>query len=106
MLDHLGLADRDQRGLRLERNAGAVAARIANRDGAVVMQRREKHVGQLVFVARVEMDHVGDTAQIADVEKTVMRRAVIAREAAAVHAKHHIEFLQADVVNDLVERAL
>ena len=90
----------------LTRDAGAVAARIADGDGAVVMQRGEEHVGQLVLVARVEVDHVRNAAQVADVEEAVVGRAVVAGEAAAVHAEHDVEILQADVVDDLVERAL
>jgi hypothetical protein len=54
----------------------------------------------------VEMDHVRDAAQVADVEKAVVRRAVVAGEAAAIHAEHDVEILQADIVDDLVEGAL
>ena len=54
----------------------------------------------------VEVDHVRDAAQVADVEEAVVGRAVVAGEAAAVHAEHDVEILQADVVDDLVERAL
>ena len=35
-----------------------------------------------------------------------MRRAVVADQAGAVHAEHDVELLQADVVDDLVVRAL
>ncbi len=35
-----------------------------------------------------------------------MGRAVVAGEAAAIHAEHDVEILQADVVDDLVEGAL
>ena len=35
-----------------------------------------------------------------------MRRAVVADQAGAVHREHHVELLQADVVDDLVVRAL
>ena len=48
----------------------------------------------------------GNAAEIADVEEAVVGRAVVAGKAAAIHAEHDVEILQADVVDDLVEGAL
>ena len=42
-------------GFGLDRDAGTVAARIADGDRAVVMQRGEHHVGELVLVGRRHM---------------------------------------------------
>ena len=97
---------RERRGHVFHRSAGADAARIADGDGAVVLQRGEHHVGQFVLVLGDHVDDVGDAAQIADVEEAVVRGAVVAGEAAAIHAEDHGQVLQADVVHDLVEGAL
>ena len=58
VLDHLGLADFDERGLGLDGDAGAVAARVADGDRAVVMERGQEHVGEFVLVVGVEVDDV------------------------------------------------
>ena len=98
----------DLEGLRVffDWSAGADAARIADGDGAVVLERGEQHVLQLVLVLGVHVDDVGDAAQIADVEEAVVGGAVVAGEAAAVHAEDDGEILQRNVVHDLVEGAL
>ena len=49
---------------------------------------------------------VRQAAQVGDVERAVVRRAVVADEAGAVHREHDGQLLQADVVDDLVVRAL
>ncbi len=71
-----------------------------------MLHRGEQHVGQLVFVLRHHVDDVRDAAQVADVEQPVMRRPVVARQAAAIHAEDHRQILQADVVHDGIEGAL
>ena len=45
-------------------------------------------------------------AQIADVEEAMVRRAVVAAEAGAVHAQPDVEVLQRHVVDDHVVGAL
>ena len=52
------------------------------------------------------MDDVRDVAEVADVEETVMRRAVVAAQAAAIHAERDVQILQRDVVDDHVVGAL
>ena len=50
--------------------------------------------------------HLRDAAQIGDVEEAVMRGAVVAGEAGAVHAEEHGKLLQRDIVDDGIEGAL
>ena len=64
------------------------------------------HVGQLVFVLGRHEHHLRNAAEIGDVEEAVMRGAVVAGKAGAVHAEEHGKFLQADVVHDGIEGAL
>ena len=87
--------------------AGAGAARITNRDRArVVVRHRPEHVDELVFILRLHMHDVRNVPQIADVEQAVMRRAVVAAQSRAIHAKRDIQVLQRDIMNDHVVRAL
>ena len=90
----------------LDRRARPDAARIADRDRALVQHRRVQHVGQFVLVLGIHVHDVGDAAQVADVEQAVVRRAVVAAQAAAVHAEDDRQILQADVVHNRVEGAL
>ena len=48
----------------------------------------------------------GSGAEVGDVEGAVVRRAVVADQAGAVHREDDVQLLQADVVDDLVEGAL
>ena len=52
------------------------------------------------------MDEIWDVAQVADVEKAVVRGAVVAAESAAIHAERDVEILQRDVVDNHVVGAL
>ena len=70
------------------------------------MGDRPEHVGELGLVLRLHVDDAGDGSQVADVEKAVVRGAVVAGEASAIHAEGDIEILQRDVVNDHVVGAL
>ena len=88
------------------RHADAVAARVTHRRRADVLDHREQHVAHLAFVLRRHHDDVRHAAQVSDVQQAVMRRAVAAGDAAAVQAELDVQILHADVVNDLIERAL
>ena len=87
-------------------DADALAARVADRDRAVVAQRGVEHVDEHRLVARRHQRDVGQTSQVGDVEGAVVGRAVVADEAGAVHAEHDRQALEADVVDDLVVGAL
>ncbi len=52
------------------------------------------------------MDEVRHVPEITDIEKAVMRRAVVAAKPRAVHAKRDVQVLKRDVVNDHVVSAL
>ena len=45
-------------------------------------------------------------AEVADVEQTVVSRAIVAAEPGAIHTKRDVEVLQRDIVNDHVVGAL
>ena len=49
---------------------------------------------------------LGTTTQIGDVQQSVVRWTIATRDAAAIQAKLHIQILNADVVNHLIEGAL
>ena len=63
-------------GVRSPSIVGTAAFGIANRARAVVPQREVEHLRQVVLVGRRHDDHVRKHAQVADVERAVMRRAV------------------------------
>ena len=105
--EDLGLADLHEHGLVLGLHAGAAAARVADGDGAlVVVHHGPEHVDELVFVLGLHVDDAGDAAQVGDVEQTVVRGAVVAAEAAAVHAQAHGQVLDRHVMDDHVDRPL
>ena len=103
---NLGFADLEKLGFFRWNDSRAGAARVADGGGAFVVGDRPEHVGELGFVLRLHVDDAGDGSQVADVEEAVVRGAVVAGEAGAVHAKGDIEILQCDVVNDHVVGAL
>ena len=76
------------------------------RPGRVVAQRGVEHVDEHRLVARRHQRDVRQAAQVGDVERAVVGRAVVADEPGAVHAEHDRQALQADVVDDLVVGAL
>ena len=104
--EDFSFADGKDLRLGLARDAGDRAARIADGAGAGKLEGGLHHVGQLVFVFGRHENHLGNAAQIGDVEEAVMRGAVVAGEAGAVHAEEHGQLLQADVVDDGIEGAL
>ena len=107
VLDDFGLADFEQTRLLLGLRAGAGAARVADGDGAVVVVGHgPEHVDEFVLILGLHVDDVRDVAQVADVEEAVVGGAVVAAEAAAVHAERDVEILQRDVMDDHVIGAL
>ena len=86
---------------------GPAAARIAHR------RRRARasiagvqHLPALVLVGRRHHRHVRQAAQVREVERADVRRAVGADDAGAVDREHDRQVLQHDVVDQLVVRAL
>jgi hypothetical protein len=57
---------------------------------------------KLVFILRRHDDDVRHGAEEGEIEEAVMGGTVGAHEAAPVHRQDHRQFLQADVVDDLV----
>ena len=75
-------------------------------DGPVVVQRGVEHVPQLVLVRRRHHHEVRHAAEVGEVERALVRRAVGADEAAAVEREGDRQALERDVVDDLVVGAL
>ena len=89
-----------------QRHAERLAAGVAQGHRAVVLERGAEHPLEHGLVARGHEREVRQRPQVGDVEGAVVRRAVVADEARAVEREDDVELLQADVVDDLVVRAL
>src|SRR6186713_2170446 len=88
-------------------HAQAFTAREAHRDRArAVVDQRLRHVTKLVLVLGRHDDEVRNQSQITQVEGAVVRRTVLAGDAAAVENETHRKILDGDVVDHLVVRAL
>ena len=88
-------------------DADALAARIAHRRRAVVDRRAGRHhVHQLGLVRRRHDHETRQAAEIGEIERARMGRAVGADQARAVHREAHRQFLDRHVVHDLVVGAL
>jgi hypothetical protein len=61
---------------------------------------------KLVFIFRSGYNHIGDAAQIGDIESTLMRLAIVANDAAAVNGEDYRQILDAHIVNDLIKGPL
>src|SRR5205814_359366 len=85
MLHHFGFADLEQFRRGLWHRARAGAARITDRDRAgIVISDRPEHVDEFIFILRLHMHEVRDVPEIADIEKPVMSRAVVAAQPGAI----------------------
>ena len=88
-------------------DADAFAARIAQRGRTVVDRNlRRHHVDEFRLIGRRHHHEAGQTAEIGNVERTRMRRAVGADETGAIHREAHRQALDRDVMDDLVVGAL
>ncbi len=76
-------------------DAAAGPARVADGDRPLGRQRGAQRLGEFGLVGGREHHHVGNRAQVAQVEHAVVRRAVLADETRAVEAEHHMQVLQA-----------
>ena len=79
------------------------------RVGAQLVQMpvgRGQHLPAFTFIGRCHDEQVGHTAQEADVEHPGMGGSVGADKAGAVDGQGHVQFLQGDVVDELVIGAL
>src|SRR5579885_1207059 len=88
--------------LAVQGDAEALAARVAQSDGAIHVDGGVEHVAQLVLVLRGHELHVGHGAQEADIEDAVLRRAVFTDDAGAVQREDDVQVLHADIVQHLV----
>ena len=105
--DDAAAADLERHAALGQRDADAVAARIAQGGRPVVDRRRGRHhVHELGFVGRRHDHEAGQAAEIGEVERAGMGRAVGADEAGAIDGEAHRQALDRDVVHDLVVGAL
>jgi hypothetical protein len=86
-----------------QRFSNTRASGIANGNRAVDFpQGGRQHVAELVFVFRRHHGHVGETAEIGQVEDPMMRAAVISGKTGAVDGERHRQPLQANIMDDLI----
>ena len=69
-------------------------------------RRRRDHVDELGLVGRGHHDHVGEAAEIGDIERARVGRPVRADEPGPVEGEADRQLLDRDVVHDLVVGAL
>ena len=104
--EQLGLADRQRPDLVVHRDAESLATRVAEGGRALELDRGSDHVLELVLVLGRHQHDVGQRPQVRDVVEPLVRGPVRADQARAIHRERHVEVLHADVVHDLIERAL
>ena len=66
----------------------------------------EHHVHQFVLVLGLHHDHVRHAVQVGEIEQAMVRGPISSGEACAIHAEHHRQILQRDVVDNAVVTAL
>ena len=71
-----------------------------------MIDRGLDHVPQFVFVLRRHDRHIGQAAQVGEIEDAVMGAAVVPGEPGAIHREDDRQTLHADIVNDLIVGAL
>ena len=99
--------DLERRAALRQHQAKPVAARIAEGGRPIVDRRgRGDHVHQFQLIGRGHQDHVGQAAEIDDVEGAGVRCTVGADQAGAIQGKAHGQALQRHVVHHLVVGAL
>ncbi|KAF5033547.1 hypothetical protein DSECCO2_605510 [anaerobic digester metagenome] len=69
-------------------------------------QSRVQAMAQQIFIARGQHGDVGNVPQIGDIKSAMVGRAIFAHKACAVYAEGNGQVLQADIVHNLIIRAL
>jgi len=87
-------------------DTGTDAARIADGAGAGQLERGLHHVSKFVFIFGGHQDQFGNTAEIRDVEETMIAWGRHRRRDRHGPCRRRREALKADVVNDGIESAL
>ena len=103
---HFGFAKRQDGGALLDGHTFTGTAWITNEDGAMILQRGPQHIDKLVLILGRHKDGPRYASRIGDVKHAMMGRAVISRQAGAIHGENHIQVLQRDVVNNAVVSTL
>ena len=103
---NLAFADRQRLHLLLDRRRPDRRRADSALPPAYSLKRGVQHLPAFVLVRRRHHGHVGQAAQIGDVEAAVVRRAVSADEAAAIDGQQHRQVLYRHVMYQLVVRAL
>src|ERR1700754_1094741 len=103
---YFAFADLEQFRFAFDVRADAVATRVTHRRGSNVFEHRVEHVAHFAFIFRRHHNDVWNASKVRDVQQTVMRLSVTTGNAAAIETKLHVQILNADVVNHLIEAAL
>ena len=102
----LGFADLHRGESSLDRDASAFPARVADRRGSVMEPRALQHLPALIFIAGCTNHHIGDAAQIRQVEGAMMRGPVLTHEARPINSQSDVEALQGHIMYELIVAAL
>ena len=86
--------------------ADAASARVSDNERTVVLCCREHHVSQFGLIHRCGERDVGDISERCHVEGAMMRSAVFADQSGPVETENHMQVLDGDIVDDIVESPL
>ena len=79
-----------------------IAPRVTDDHGFFITVCGVEHLSQFILVFRAHDNQIGDTAEVREIECAVVRRSVLAYDAAPVHGEHDRKVLEAYVEYDLV----
>ncbi len=99
-------ADRNFLDIGIEGDAQSRTPWKADCGGTRIIDRRSEQMLQFVLVLRRHHDRGRQHPEIGEVEESLMRCSVGTHQTRAVQSKGHIQILQTDIVNDLIEGAL
>src|ERR1035437_2446063 len=102
----LGLSYFDLRRRSANIDTKSISARVPERRGTWVFDRRQQHIAHLGFVFGCHQDNVWVAAEVCDIHESMVCRSVGADYSGAIHGKSNIQILQADIMNDLVKGPL
>ena len=71
-----------------------------------MLDHGKQHIAHLAFIFRRHQNHVRHASQVGNIQQSMMRRAVTSGNPAAIQAELDVQVLNADIVNQLIERAL
>src|SRR5215213_11029262 len=103
---YFAFANLEQLGFAVDISANTVAARVTHRCGARMFKHREHHVAHLAFILWRHHDDVWYRSQVRDIEQAMVCLSVATGNAAAIETKLHVQILNTNVVDQLIEATL